>query len=133
MDNSLPSSNPSRLPRSLVASALAALALFGARFALRRELPERHALRLAVLLALGVAASWFVLEIVRRTRSLDEFERRIQGLALGFAFPVGLVATFALGLLASEGVITRVDPLDIPLVLVAAYLGGLAAAQRRFR
>lgn len=122
-----------RFPWSIAAPALVALAFFGTRLLLVRQLPEGEVGRRLVSAALALAASWLVVAIVRHSRSLDEFQQRLQGLALGFAFPVGLAATFALGLLASEGLITRFDPLDVPLVLVSAYLGGLALAQRRYR
>lgn len=118
---------------SIALPALVALALFGGRLLLLRQAPDAELGRGLVAAALAGATLWLVVAIVRHARSLDEFEQRLQGLALGFAFPAGLAGTFALGLLASEGVITRLDPLDIPQLLIAAYLGGLALAQRRFR
>jgi hypothetical protein len=133
MSHTLPTVPERRFPWSIATPALVALACFGARLLLVRQLPEGELGRRLVTGALALAAAWLVVAIVRHTRSLDEFQQRLQGLALGFAFPAGLAATFALGLLASEGLITRFDPLDVPLVLVSAYLGGLALAQRRYR
>jgi hypothetical protein len=70
---------------------------------------------------------------VRLSASLDEFNRQVQYLALTIAFPVSLVAAFAIGYLAGEGVMTRFDPRDLPLVMILAYGLGFAVAWRRYQ
>ena len=70
---------------------------------------------------------------VRLSASLDEFNRQVQYFALAIAFPVSLVAAFAIGYLAGEGLMTRFDPRDLPFVMVLAYAISFAVAWRRYQ
>lgn len=66
-------------------------------------------------------------------RSLDEFQKHVHFLALAIAFPVGLVALFALGYFRAEGLLQGADSRDLPIILILAYAGGLLIAWRHYR
>jgi uncharacterized membrane protein len=121
------------VPVPLVASAAITVGLFLAQILARETQPPGSALRLALTAGLIVAFGITIWTHVRLSASLDEFNRQVQYLALTIAFPVSLVAAFAIGYLAGEGVMTRFDPRDLPLVMILAYGLGFAVAWRRYQ
>jgi hypothetical protein len=121
------------VPVPLVASAAITVGLFLAQIYARETQPPGSALRLVLTAALIAAFGMTIWTHVRLSASLDEFNRQVQYLALSIAFPVSLVAAFAIGYLAGEGVMTRFDPRDLPFVMVLAYGIGFAVAWRRYQ
>ena len=99
----------------------------------RETQPPGSTLRLALTAALIVAFGATIWTHVRLSASLDEFNRQVQYVALAVAFPVSLVAAFAIGYLAGEGLLTRFDPRDLPLVMILAYFISFAVAWRRYQ
>ena len=65
-------------------------------------------------------------------RKLDEFQKTVHLNALAFAFPVSMIAMFALGYFRAEGLLSEMDPRDLVGVMLLAYAGGLTWAWRRY-
>ena len=95
-----------------------------------RALPWHVLVLTAALIAAFGVTIWIH---VRLSASLDEFNRQVQYFALAIAFPVSLVAAFAIGYLAGEGLMTRFDPRDLPLVMILTYFISFAVAWRRYQ
>lgn len=70
---------------------------------------------------------------VRVFRALDEFQRQVQLLAIGFAYVASVLVVFALGFLRAEGFLQKADPRDLAGVMLMFYAVGLAIAWRRYR
>jgi uncharacterized membrane protein len=121
------------VPVPLIASAAITVALFLAQVYARETQPPGSTLRLVLTAALIAAFGVTIWTHVRLSASLDEFNRQVQYVALAVAFPVSLVAAFAIGYLAGEGVMTRFDPRDLPLVMILAYFISFAVAWRRYQ
>lgn len=121
------------VPIPLIASAVVTVALLVAQIYARETQPPGSTLRLALTSALIAAFGVTIWIHVRLSASLDEFNRQVQYVALAVAFPVSLVAAFAIGYLAGEGLLTRFDPRDLPLVMVLAYFISFAVAWRRYQ
>jgi hypothetical protein len=95
--------------------------------------PPGAPLRIALVVLLIAAVSVAVAIQVRLAASLDEFTRHVQFRALSIAFPVSVIAAFAIGFLAAEGLFAWADPRDLPAVMFASYAVGIAFAWRRYR
>jgi uncharacterized membrane protein len=121
------------LPIPLFASAAVTIVLFLAQVYARESQPPGSGVRLALTVALIAAFGVTIWTHVRLSASLDEFNRQVQYFALAIAFPVSLVAAFAIGYLAGEGLMTRFDPRDLPFVMVLAYAISFAVAWRRYQ
>ncbi len=74
-----------------------------------------------------------IVAIFRYVRSQDEFLRRISLEALAFAFPVGLLGVFILGLLMRSGIAIQLDFMDAGYLLIAGYIAGYFLAYRRYQ
>ena len=90
------------VPVPLFASAAVTIALFLAQVFARESHPPGSGLRLALTVALIAAFGVTIWIHVRLSASLDEFNRQVQYFALAIAFPVSLVAAFAIGYLAGD-------------------------------
>lgn len=121
------------VPVPLFASAAVTVALLLAQIYARETQPPGSSLRLVLTAALIGAFGVTIWIHVRLSASLDEFNRQVQYFALAVAFPVSLVAAFAIGYLAGEGMLSRFDPRDLPLVMILAYAIGFAMAWRRYQ
>jgi uncharacterized membrane protein len=121
------------VPVPLISSAVVTVALFLTQVYARETQPPGSSLRLALTAALIAAFSVTIWIHVRLSASLDEFNRQVQYVALAVAFPVSLVAAFAIGYLAGEGLMSRFDPRDLPLVMILAYFISFAVAWRRYQ
>ena len=88
--------------------------------------------RLAVTAALVLAFAAHVIVTVRMMGRLDEFQKSVQFTALAFAFPISMIAFFALGYFRAEGLLSEMDPRDLVVVMVVAYAAGLTWAWRRY-
>jgi putative effector of murein hydrolase len=120
------------IPPVLVAVGATVLILLVHIFVRSRFAPGAP-LRLLLTSALVVCFAWVIWEQVRVMRSLDEFQKHVHFLALAIAFPVGLVALFALGYFRAEGLLEGADSRDLPIILILAYAGGLLIAWRHYR
>jgi hypothetical protein len=120
-------------PVPLIASAGVTIALFLAQVYARETQPPGSLLRIVLTAALIAGFGVTIWTHVRLSASLDEFNRQVQYLALTIAFPVSLVAAFAIGYLAGEGFLSRADPRDLPFVMILAYAISLGVAWRRYR
>jgi hypothetical protein len=120
-------------PIPLIASAAVTVALFLAQVYARETQPPGSSLRVGLTAALIAAFGVTIWVHVRLSASLDEFNRQVQYFALAIAFPVSLVAAFAIGYLAGEGLLTRFDPRDLPLVMILAYFISFVVAWRRYQ
>ena len=122
-----------RLPGVLYATGATVL-FWGAHLYAREflKLEPGDTLRLMITSALVVAFLWLVIEQVRLSRNLDEFHRQVQYLALGIAFPVALVLTFAIGFFRAEGLFAGADSRDLFMILILSYAAGWTIAWRRF-
>ncbi|MCI0416079.1 hypothetical protein L0222_25170 [bacterium] len=122
-----------RLPGVLYATGATVL-LWGAHLYAREfmKLDPGDTLRLIITSALVLAFLWLVVEQVRLSRHLDEFHRQVQYLALGIAFPVALVLTFAIGFFRAEGLFAGADSRDLFMVLILSYAAGWTIAWRRY-
>jgi uncharacterized membrane protein (DUF4010 family) len=121
------------VPVPLIGSAVVTVALFLAQVYARETQPPGSSPRLALTVALIAAFSVTIWVHVRLSASLDEFNRQVQYVALAVAFPISLVAAFAIGYLAGEGLMSRFDPRDLPLVMILAYFISFAVAWRRYQ
>ena len=121
------------VPIPLFASAAVTIALFLAQVYARESQPPGSGLRVGLTVALIAAFGITIWTHVRLSASLDEFNRQVQYFALAIAFPVSLVAAFAIGYLAGEGLMTRFDSRDLPFVMVLAYAISFAVAWRRYQ
>ena len=120
-------SGPS-FPRSLLLAGSAVVAVWVAHAVAREVQPPGAPLRIALVGILIAAVSVAVAIQVRLAASLDEFTRHVQFRALSIAFPISVVAAFAIGFLAAEGLFAGADPRDLPAVMIASYAVGLAFA-----
>ena len=125
--------NSRTAPIGLAASAAVTVALFLAQVFARETQPPGSTLRLFLTAALIAAFGITIWLHVRLSASHDEFNRQLQCFALAIAFPVSLVCAFAIGYLAGEGLLTRFDPRDLPLVMILAYSVSFAVAWRRYQ
>jgi hypothetical protein len=121
------------LPVPLIAAGLATVVAFLAQVFAREALPLGSPVRLGLTLLLVACFALTIWVHVRLTSSMDEFMRQVQYRALAVAFPVSLVAAFAIGYLAGEGLFAGADPRDLPLVMVVTYGASFAYAWRRYR
>lgn len=120
------------IPPVLVAVTATILILLVHIF-LRSRLVPGAPLRLVLTSALIVCFAWVIWEQARVMRSLDEFQKHVHFLALAIAFPIGLVALFALGYFRAEGLLQGLDSRDLPVILILAYAAGLLIAWRHYR
>jgi hypothetical protein len=122
-----------RFPGVFYATA-ATILLWGIHIYLREflKLQPGDFMRLIVTSLLVVAFVWMILAQVRQSRKLDEFHRRVQCLALEIAFPVSLVALFAIGFFRGEGLFAGADSRDLFVVLLFSYAAGWMIAWKRF-
>jgi hypothetical protein len=120
-------------PVPLITSAALTVALLLAQIYARETQPPGSLLRIILTAALIAGFGVTIWTHVRMSASLDEFNRQVQYLALAIAFPVSLVAAFAIGYLSGEGLLTRFDPRDLPLVMILAYFISFAVAWRRYQ
>lgn len=125
-------SGPS-FPRSLVLAGAAVVVTWVGHAIAREAQPPGAPLRIALVVLLIGAVSVAVAIQVRLAASLDEFTRHVQFRALSIAFPISVIAAFAIGFLAAEGLFAGADPRDLPAVMIASYAVGLAFAWRRYR
>jgi len=107
--------------------------LWCVHIALRENLSPGDPWRLLVTGLLVAAFGLWVAGYVQLSRTLDEFQRQRQELALSIAFPVSLVAAFGVSFFAGEGVPLGMDPRDLPAVMIVAYLMGIVIAWWRYR
>ena len=98
----------------------------------RMTLEPGSPLRLLVTAVLVAAFAAHVVATVRAMRQLDEFQKTVHLNALAFAFPVSMIAMFALGYFRAEGLLSEMDPRDLVGVMLLAYAGGLTWAWRRY-
>ena len=89
--------------------------------------------RIGATVVLIVALATVLAGQVRVFRALDEFQRQVQLLAIGFAYASSLLAVFALGFLRAEGFLQKADPRDLAGVMLMLYAVGLVVAWRRYR
>lgn len=89
-------------------------------------------LRLTITAVLVVAFGSHVFATALAMRKLDEFQKTVHLHALAFAFPVSMIAMFALGYFRAEGLLAEMDPRDLVGVMLLAYAGGLTWAWRRY-
>ena len=122
-----------KTPAALVTAVVTVLA-FVAHIGVREftALAPGTPLRVALTVSLVAAFAAHVVVTARMMRRLDEFQRAVQLSALAFAFPVSMVALFAIGFFRAEGLLAEMDPRDLVLLMVAAYAAGLAWAWRRY-
>ena len=121
------------IPIPLV-TALATLAAVVAHIWVREgtTLEPGSPLRLLITGVLVAAFGSHVFATALAMRKLDEFQKTVHLNALAFAFPVSMIAMFALGYFRAEGLLSEMDPRDLVGVMLLAYAGGLTWAWRRY-
>ena len=122
-----------RIPAPLVTTVIT-IAIWSAHLYAREglSLAPGATLRLAITTALIMAFGAHVFVTVRMMGRFDEFTRAVHSAALAFAFPVSMVALFAIGFLRAEGLLSGLDPRDLAAVMMITYAVGLTWAWRRF-
>jgi hypothetical protein len=122
-----------RIPAPLVTAVLT-VAAFAAHIGVREftALEPGAPVRLAVTAALVAAFAAHVYTTARAMRSFDEFHRAVHVTAVTVAFPISMVALFAIGFFRAEGLLGEMDPRDLVGLMVIAYGGALAWAWRRY-
>ena len=122
-----------KTPAALLTAVVTLLA-FAAHIAVREftTIAPGAPLRIALTAALVAAFAAHVFVTARMMGQLDEFQRAVQLSALAFAFPVSMIALFAIGFFRAEGLLAEMDPRDLVFLMVAAYAGGLVWAWRRY-
>jgi len=122
-----------QFPGVIYATA-ATIFLWGAHIYLREflKLQPGDSLRLIVTALLVLSFLWMILAQVRQSQKLDEFHRQVQCLALQIAFPVSLVALFAIGFFRAEGLFTGADSRDLFVILLISYAAGWTIAWKRY-
>lgn len=125
--------NQHRVPAALVTAALT-LAAFAAHIGVREfsSLEPGAPLRLGLTAALVAAFAVHILVTARAMATLDEFQRAVHMSAVSVAFPISMVALFAIGFFRAEGLLGELDARDLAMVMVLAYGGALAWAWRRY-
>jgi len=123
-----------RIPLPLVTAGVT-LAAYVAHIGVREgtTLPPGAPMRLAVTTVLVAAFATHVIATARAMRHLDEFQKSLQFAGLAFAFPMSMIALFALGFFRAEGMLSEMDPRDLVGVMLLACAGGLAWAWRRYQ
>lgn len=125
-------SGPS-FPKGLLLAGVGVVVAWVAHAIAREAQPPGAPLRIALVVLLIAAVSTAVAVQVRLAASGDEFTRHVQFRALSIAFPISVIAAFAIGFLAAEGLFAGADPRDLPAVMIASYAVGLAFAWHRYR
>ena len=122
-----------RIPAPLVTASLA-VAAFAAHIGVREfsTLEPGAPVRLALTAVLVVAFAAHVYVTARAMRAFDEFHRAVHVAAVTAAFPISMVALFAIGFFRAEGLLGEMDPRDLVGLMVIAYGGALAWAWRRY-
>jgi len=115
------------------AGGLAVTVLWVAHMAARSFYQPGEPVRLALTLGLTLTFGLFVLLQFQLVSALDEFQRQVHATALAIAFPLSLVAIFAFGFLAREGLFVASDPRDLAGLMVFFYLIGYLVAHWRYR
>lgn len=105
-----------------------ALFLFGAAY-LARVVPMPWRV---VVAATPIVPLWFALQAALRFfRRADEFARRVQLEAVGFAFVAGVMLSMAYGLVEALAELPRISWTWVPPLFLALYgLGGYLAKRR---
>lgn len=130
----MPQNEPKKHDSLVMVSVLLLGAAWTAHIVLREMgYPPGDKLRLAVTAILIACFGFAIYAYARLFRNLDEFHRQVQLMALSIAFPLSLVAAFAVGFLRGEGFFLRADSRDLPLVMILTYAVGMALAWRRYR
>lgn len=121
------------IPAALVTALIAMLA-FAGHIGVREftGLEPGAPIRIVLTAALVAAFAAHVVVTTRLMRQLDEFQRAVQLSALAFAFPVSMIALFAVGFFRAEGLLGEMDPRDLVMLMIVAYAGGLAWAWRHY-
>lgn len=127
----MPTDTPRSAPLTLYASAFVVVAWI-LHFLLRGVYEPGHSLRLFVTALLIAGFVLVLMAQVQVIRSLDEFQRQVQLLALAIGFGCSLVAMVAIGFLRAEGLLQGADPRDLPGLMMLLYLVGLGLAWRRY-
>lgn len=91
--------------------------------------PARFGLALLPVAAYALCLASYA-GLVRQT---DELQRRVHFEALAFAFPTTAVAVLASEYFEKAGLITRLEPDYLLLVMLALWATGLVVAWRRYR
>lgn len=104
-----------------------------AHLVVRETFQPGHPLRLIVTVLLVAAVALLAWVHVRAIRSQDEFVRAVHATALAIAFPTSIVVALAIGLARDEGLLSRVDPHDLPVMMLAIWMASVAIARRRYR
>lgn len=122
-----------RIPAALVTAALT-VAAFAAHIGVREftSLEPGTPPRLVLTAILVAAFAAHIYATARAMRSFDEFYKAVHVSAVTVAFPLSMVALFAIGFLRAEGLLAEMDPRDLVLLMVLSYGGALAWAWRRF-
>lgn len=100
---------------------------------LRQFYDPGHPARVGATVVLIVALAAACAGQVRIFRALDEFQRQVQLLAIGFAYATSVLAVFALGFLRADGFLQKADPRDLAGLMLMLYVVGLVVAWRRYR
>jgi hypothetical protein len=118
----------------VIYATTATIFLWAAHIYLREflKLQPGDSIRLIVTSLLVLSFVWMILAQVRQSQKLDEFHRRVQCLALEIAFPVSLVALFAIGFFRGEGLLAGADSRDLFVVLLISYATGWTIAWKRY-
>ena len=122
------------IPLPLITAVIALIA-YAAHIAVRETttLEPGAPLRLAATVVLVAAFAAHVIATVRLMRRFDEFTKAIHFAALTFAFPVSMIALFAIGFFRAEGLLGEMDPRDLVGLMIIAYAVGLTWAWRRYQ
>ena len=108
-------------------------AAYVTHIALRQFYPPGHLVRFSATLALILTFAYVVHVNVKGFQKMDEFQRLVQLVAIGFAYAASVLAVFALGFLRAEGLLQGADPRDLAGVMLMFYAAGLALAWRRYQ
>lgn len=116
----------------LVISALVGLIWVAASLVLKL-LPLTITARLLIGIVPIALLFYQIVVIYRYVRSQDEFLRSISLEALAFAFPIGLLGVFIIGLMMRSGIAIQLDFMDAGYLLIAGYAAGYFLAYRRYQ
>ena len=118
--------------RPILVSLVVAALLIGLSW-VRRGQPPRSISGVSIAITQAFLFAWFVLDLIRSVRKLDELEQRIHADALAVAGAVALVVIGGWGFLLNAGLPAIDWTLGIVPLLVLTWIFGVIRTSRKYR
>ena len=118
--------------RAVLVSLVVAVLLIGLSWVRRGQAPRSIA-SVAIAVAQAAMFAWFVIEMIRSVRTLDELEQRIHTDALAVAAAVTLIVVSGWGFLVKAGLPVLDWSLWVVPLLILTWIFGVLKISRRYR